>query len=349
MIVDAWPIQLFDLRAASDAEYAALNDFSNRIRAERMPDDPPIPLDEDIQDWTHIPDFLGVVQWVIRHPDDGSIIAQANTEVLYTGSNQHIIWYGISVLPEFRRKGLARSLLVPVVETARQENRRLLLCFTTERVPVGAAFMQRLGASPGSVGHTNQLVMAELDQDLMERWRAQGVERNPGFRLGLWTGPYPEDQLEAIVRLQEVMNTEPRDQLELDDFHWTPDQLRQFEASMVAQGTERWTLYAVEQATGNLAGFTEVFWNANRPHLLYQGDTGVFPEYRNRSLGRRLKAEMIEKVLRERPQVQFIRTHNADSNAAMLKINHEMGFKPYLAETTWQVETQKVVEYLNGG
>ncbi len=56
---------------------------------------------------------------------------------------------------------------------------------------------------------------------------------------------------------------------------------------------------------------------------------------------------MLDRVLRERPQVRFVRTGNADSNAAMLRINHQLGFKPYIAHCVWQVETDKVLDYLN--
>jgi hypothetical protein len=55
---------------------------------------------------------------------------------------------------------------------------------------------------------------------------------------------------------------------------------------------------------------------------------------------------MLDKVLKDRPQVKYVRTGNADTNAAMLKINMELGFKPYMAETLWQVELQQVLEYL---
>jgi hypothetical protein len=30
----------------------------------------------------------------------------------------------------------------------------------------------------------------------------------------------------------------------------------------------------------------------------------------------------------------------------MLKINHALGFKPYIAEATWQIETARVRAYL---
>ncbi len=42
-----------------------------------------------------------------------------------------------------------------------------------------------------------------------------------------------------------------------------------------------------------------------------------------------------------------MRTGNADSNAAMLKINNALGFKPYTSDALWQVELQKVLDYLN--
>lgn len=46
-------------------------------------------------------------------------------------------------------------------------------------------------------------------------------------------------------------------------------------------------------------------WNPNRPMILEQGFTGVYPEYRNKGLGRWLKAEMMQRILRERPEVEF--------------------------------------------
>ena len=99
-------------------------------------------------------------------------------------------------------------------------------------------------------------------------------------------------------------------------------------------------------ASGELAGFTEVVWNPYRPDILQQWGTGVKPKFRGQGLGRWLKATMLEKVLRERPSVRVIRTGNADTNAPMLKINYEMGFKPYKAFYVWEVETEQVARAL---
>ena len=206
--------------------------------------------------------------------------------------------------------------------------------------------MNTLGAEKAMAGHTNQLVLAELDHALLTEW--QSPARSEGFTLDFWTGPPPEADLEALAALTSVAaNTLPRDALDMEDMKITGEQMRQMEASMLASGSERWTLAARQTATGSFAGFTEVYWNPNRPQIVIQGGTGVCPEYRNHGLGRRLKAVMLGKILAERPLVRFVRTGNADSNGPMLRINHALGFKPYLSTTEWQVPTEKVLAYLN--
>lgn len=95
-----------------------------------------------------------------------------------------------------------------------------------------------------------------------------------------------------------------------------------------------------------LTGYTELYFQPDKPTIGSQGDTGVFPEYRGRGLGRWLKAAMLEKLLVERPLIQYVRTGNADSNAAMLKINRELGFMPYLAQIIWQIDIEKASAYL---
>jgi GNAT superfamily N-acetyltransferase len=111
---------------------------------------------------------------------------------------------------------------------------------------------------------------------------------------------------------------------------------------------ERWSAYVRQRSSGRFAGYTEVVWRRSQPDVLHQWDTGVVHEFRNRGIGRWLKAAMIEKVQRDRREVTEVRTGNAATNASMLRINHEMGFKPYQTSYTWQVETDDVLAYLEG-
>jgi GNAT superfamily N-acetyltransferase len=207
--------------------------------------------------------------------------------------------------------------------------------------------MTRLGADKGLELRVNQLDLAELDWEVVRGLNDNAAQRAEEFELLFWTGAYPEEYIAAIAELHNVINHQPRGTLEAKDIHFTPDHVRVIEHQAFANGAERWSLYARAKTTGKLAGFTQVYWHPNRPTLLQQSFTGVFPEYRNRGLGRWLKIAMLEKAITQKPQIRFVRTDNANSNTAILRINTLLGFKTYSASTMWQVELNKVAEYLN--
>lgn len=342
-----YAIDTLDIQNATADEYARFNECRNRMRAEKLPDDPPIPLEELIQGLQNWPTHEDYWVWVAREAAAPTILGFAEVWVPRE-DNLHLAAFNIEVLTGYRRRGIGRELLARVVEAAQREGRRILMADTLALIPAGEAFMARLGAERGLESHTNQLAIGEIDTDLLDMWRKRARERAAGFELGLWEGPYPEADIEAVVALYGLLNQQPMGDLDVEDFRFTPALLRQQEQNLLARGMERWTLYARETSTGRFAGYTEVFWSPNRPEVVSQGMTGVFPEYRNRGLGRWLKAEMMLKILAGRPQARFVRTGNADSNAPMLKINTEMGFRPFISRCVWQVETERVARYLGG-
>lgn len=337
----------FDVKHASEQEYRAANIFGNQIRAEQLPDDPPIPLEEQTQNFQNIPSFVDVSAWGVWNENESSIIASGSIAVIRMAENKHVGELNIEVLPAYRRQGIARKLLALCAEVAQREQRTLLIANTNERVPAGEAFMRRLDAQRGLENHTNQLDLDDLNRALIKEWQARAQANAADFELGFWEMPYPQEELEEIVALFKVMNTAPRGDLQINDMEFTVEHLLEQERARAARGIQRWTMYVREKATGKLAGYTEVFWNPHRPQIINQGATGVLPPYRNKGLGRWLKAAMLEKILRERSSVRFIRTENADSNAPMLKINQELGFKPYLSRCVWQIKMAQVHAYLN--
>jgi len=337
-------IKSYDLATIDGLAAVQMNAIWNATRTERMPDDPPIPLEEDLQGWRNIPEFVDVREWLAWNPDHTRALAVGEVEVYRTEDNQHMAFFDIYVLPEFRQQGIGRQLLSTLMPVVMENRRRLLMTATHANIPAGEAFMQRLGGSRGLEQRVNQLKMSKLDCGWVSKWAAD--EHYPGFKLGLWEGMFPEEQIEAITELYQLTNDAPREQLDYEDRQITSEQVLDMEQYQMARGMQRWTMYVTDQASGRFAGFTEVFWNPNRPQLLTQGFTGVHPDFRGHSLGRWLKAAMIEKVIHERPEVKLVRTGNANSNIPMLKINTEMGFQLAQAATIWQVETVKVLEYL---
>ncbi|HET6781005.1 MAG TPA: GNAT family N-acetyltransferase [bacterium] len=341
-------IQPFDPRWANDREIAALNTFRNVMRLERSPDDPPMPLEEEAQRIRNTPAFVVLHAWGVWNDEGSQLIASANLHFEQADHNRHAVEFELEVLPEYRRRGIARMLLRNLVDATVREGRTLMIGLTVSTAPAGEAFMRRIGATMGLPMRISQLDLRDLNRDLIPLWQERARERATGYEILLWTGRTPEEYVDEYLKVVEAMNRAPLGGLQLEDQHWSPEQLRQWEDAERARGGERWTMVAREKATGAFAGFTEVSWHPNRPELLRQAGTGVLERYQNLGLGRWLKAAMLEKVLRERPQVRRVRTGNATVNEPMLKINIELGFKPYKSEYFWQIEVPQVKTYLEG-
>src|SRR6185436_2550881 len=98
---------------------------------------------------------------------------------------------------------------------AHREQRRLLLTTTDAAIPAGAVFLRRLGAQIGIAAHTNQLTLSDFNRELIRRWQDDVHQRANPYEVGVWDGPYPEEALAAMVVLRAVMNTAPRDDLDV--------------------------------------------------------------------------------------------------------------------------------------
>ena len=331
------------LKDLTDSEAASLHELFNLIRAEVLPDDPPVPLEERLTGWRNPSPHEWAKTFLVTNGDQTVGYAGAEWDTTDT-QNPHMAWAEVMVLPEYRQRGIGKALLRDLLGACRSDGKTRLMTNTNGRVPAGRAFVLRLEAKLGIEEHTNQLLLADLDREYLERSLRDAPTET--FEIGWHIGEFPESELEEICRVIEVMNTAPRGEMEFNDFKVTPDYLRvQIEQCRI-NGLEFRFLYAKERATGRYAGFTQTGFHPNRPSIVSQWGTGVLPEYRGHKLGAWLKAAMIEHLERERPSVDRIRTGNADSNAAMLRINHALGFKPFISRTEWQLEVNQTLERL---
>lgn len=338
-------LKRFEPDIASQKYFKARHHYLNLRRQEEMPEDPPRSLEFSITNAKSWKLFEKEKREVWHLWEEDQIIAELFAEVAFHEDNRHLLWFELEVLAPFRKRGYANLLLQKAVAMADKYSRTLIISSTSSRIPAGAAFAEHLGASKGMETHTNQLDLSELDKSLVDGWVKSAAITAKEFSLGFWGDTYPEEEIQAIAELISVMNTAPKDDLQIEDWKAKPEDLREGEAYNKVRNIERWVLY-VRHTSGELAGFTATYWDPENPANLYQGDTGVLPKYRGYGLGKWLKAAMIQKVLAERPVVKRIRTGNADSNAPMLAINHALGFKPYIAETVWQLEVEKLKTYL---
>ncbi|SMB91424.1 GNAT family N-acetyltransferase [Deinococcus hopiensis] len=336
--------EVLDLRRATETEYRELYAFAEAIRQERSPDDPPVTFGAFQAQFAAIPDFAEVWAWRVR--DREQLVAFATCVVLNLDHNRHVADVSVEVLASYRRRGLGRALFTATVDAVEACGRTLLLLNTNDRIPSGVRALERVGAESGLAQHVNQLVLAELAPDLLDRWLARGAERAGAYGLMVIDGLYPEEHFPALVDLMAENNTIPRGDLQLEDWKTDEEMLRTMNAQHAASGRRRLLVAAQHRDTGRLDGYSELGWHPDRPAIVSQGGTVVRPETRGLGLGRLLKAENLRLLLAENPGARFVRTTNADTNAAMLSINAELGFRPYQATTMWQLPLDRAQTYL---
>jgi GNAT superfamily N-acetyltransferase len=251
----------------------------------------------------------------------------------------------VTVLAEHRRNGVGTQLLAYFVALAQRENRTRIIGQTNGRAP-GAEFAELIGAEKKQANHVNHLPIENVDRALMQKWVDDGPVRAADYELFGWDGDIPDEHMDNFLAAVLVMNTAPRDDLEMNDFTVTAEEIRESEKVANAVGIVSWQLIARRKSDGVWAGIHDVSWNPSEPDLVYVGATGVFPEHRGHALGKWLKAVMTLRVMEERPNVTHIRTGNADSNDAMLGINKEMGYVPFISQTTWEIATEDAAAWL---
>jgi len=339
-------VEELDISSLTDAQIDEINALWNVLRAESHPEDPPKADEVARAGYRTMPAFVVSREFVARD-SDGALIAHLDTTWEREQNNQHLLDIHIEVHPSHRRSGLGRSLLGIAIDVAEAAGKTLIILRTQDRVPAGEEFARRIGADAALVGHTNRAVLADVDRGMVERWVAEGPKRAPGYSLVAVDGAAPDDLIERMVDVLHVMNTAPTENLDIEDQVFTVGQMRDLERMMFASGATRRYLAARHDASDQLVGFTEMWRNQNGlERTVSQWGTGVRPEHRGHALGKWLKAVNILRILDEWPDVVDIRTHNADSNDAMLGINHALGFKPYSVDIHWQISVDKARNYV---
>jgi GNAT superfamily N-acetyltransferase len=305
-------------------------------QSEMFPDEPPQPVADVIAGHRAVPARVRWWQFQVRD-SEGAFLGHAFCQIdPEHDDTPDLLEVMVFVDPTRRRRGAGSALFEQVLELARREHRTRITSWTTSRAPGSAEFARAMGASAVSEGHINSLRLDDVDRALLEQWVKEGPQRAPGYELLAWDGPVPDEHIGAFADLYNVMNEAPLDDLVMNDYRFTPESLREWEQRAAAASTEAWTVVA-RAPDGTLAGFHGVNWMPSQPTIMNVADTGVRKEHRGHALGKWLKAVVTLRALDERPSVKEIRTGNADSNEAMLGINHAMGYRSLFSTTTWEL------------
>lgn len=342
-----YEIKFFDPQIASDEVWESYLDFNELIQREFFPDDP-LPSRNTIKEIIQNPNpNFKNFRWLAFLRDNEKVIGSGNL-IFYTETspvyqeNINIAFGEISVHQEYRRQGIGTEILKKIVKKTNSAGKTILQGGTISEV--GKVFCQRYGGKVALVEEISRLKMVNIKWDLIKKWIWEGQKKAKGVTLNRFE-VVPEESIEEYCNLySEVMNQTPKGDLEWE-FKETPT-TRRLKEKRYKNLKNFWTTKITLENDGNISGLTETFYRSDQPSILHQGLTGVKEKYRGRGLGKWLKAEMIRYVKESFPNVQFIYTDFAITNAPMIEINKRLGFRLYKVNTEYKFQLNELCETL---
>ena len=339
---------LVDPVKADAAFWKRYHEIRRLWEQEMRPEDPPTP--EDIEEglMKRYDPFRITHRYEVVH--DGVMLGWFSGSVVRPGSpeyesNKQFFEAWAYTRPEMRRQRVATSLLPLAVELAGLHG-CTIVNFYTEDTP-GHEFLKWIGAEPKLTELESRLKLADLDWSMVERWAAEGSARNPQTKLEIYDGHLPESMWDDFARqYTELINMIPWESMEHGDEIVTPEQMREWYARQDMRGTRQHSVVAREP-DGLIAGLTDVDWTPYKPALAHQQLTAVRPASRGRGIGKWIKATMLLRLRELYPELKWVATENAGSNAPMLKINRELGFRPFVTGVEYQIARDQLAEKIS--
>jgi len=330
-----YQIEEIDLADPSRPELEEAARLLQEQNHERVPEDPLTSLDSLVQRIT----ATTPGQWrAIFGARDASGKLVGSSFVGWNKNepeNAHARWTEVNVLPDHRRKGVGTALMRAAVEACIGQGDDLVFFGqTNDRQPSGEAFAKAVAATAGLEMKMNQLAIADVDRAKVAEWAKLDPE---GYRLERADNLVPKELVQPFLDSANSMNDMPKGDLRFADQQFTEEQLHERESWLKQAGMDWWLIVAIHEATGQGAGFTEVNYDPRVGHVIQQSGTGVTTKHRGHRLGLWMKAAMLDRIMRERPEAKFIRTGNANVNKNMLEINELMGFRHAWSNTLWQL------------
>jgi GNAT superfamily N-acetyltransferase len=226
----------------------------------------------------------------------------------------------VRVVPESRRQGIGTAVMDFILPQLRASGRKVVAAFD---VRVGGAGELWAGATGFTRTHEMVLQTLEVNSADPALWR---VPAPAGFGAIRWVDAAPDDVVESFAAARTAIRDAPRGDASYEEPAWTAQRVREHEATFRERGVEQRVVAAVHEATGTIAGLTEIETRPEDSAMALQQDTAVLAEFRGHGLGRYVKAEMMRWLLADRPSIERVITQTASSNVHMIRVNHQLGY-----------------------
>lgn len=338
-------LHFFDPTCASEADWRRLHAYRRQRAEEDFPGEPQIgdsDFEADLR--THRP--LSQSQRILALHGD-AIVGNLILGFRRPGSPgsedfaEFIdVWGGVARAQ--RRRGVATALLAGLADFMASLDKRVATFKTM--LPEGHACLEAIGAHCKLRMAENRLALGQLDWEALRHWASLPHAAASALRWEIHTPRVPFEVLEGLIEpLSALINQQPLGSLEIPRIRYELQAYRDWYADMDRRGGEHFLVLLRDGA--EVAAVCDASWDQRFPDRAYQQLTAVSQKWRGRGLAKAVKARMLS-LLRERlPRVDMVQTFNAQANAAMLSINHRLGFSQHREEATWQIDLAGLRRY----
>lgn len=330
-------------RFGTDADLEAMHMVESEIQSERRAGGIPQPLESYMAFARNLPSQFDDHTWLAESSEGvpaGCCACWSNA-----AGDARVMECYVDVRRPWRTQGTGWLLARVILEQAVQDARQTLVWTTYDSVPAGEAFSRRVGARVVRVNRTSELRLSSVDWEMVRSWIDDGSQGATGYRLEFWEGPFPANLVDDAVLFHHIMQSAPRDDLDVGDVVLDAQHVADLDRALVEAGRQRWAIF-VRRPDGRCVGGTEVTFEPWQRTVALQQNTAIDPAHRGLGLAKWAKAAMLTRIREQRTKVDRVRTGNAFSNEPMLAINDALGFTVVEIVTEWQGTTRELLRVL---
>lgn len=284
-------------------------------------------------------------RWVARTAD-GAVVGYLVVE-LPTIDNLENSWMGVTVLPEFRRRGFGRALHEHALVFLRQRGRKRTAGLSVDTLPGGgvardpafSAFARAMGMTSALAEVRRRLDLESVDRGRLDSLLAGARAAASGYSLVRWNGATPAEHRAGVALLDsDFINQAPMGDLAWEAEKIDEERICATDEARVKHGRVRVSTAAVHDATGELVAWSALGRHAGHVEHADQGITLVHPAHRGHRLGLLTKIENLDYAIAEMPGIRYVDTWNAAVNKHMIAINEQLGFRAIDYWHNWQMD-----------
>jgi GNAT superfamily N-acetyltransferase len=241
--------------------------------------------------------------------------------------NLHLVWAGITVHPEHRRRGHGSVIMKEVLRRATDAGRSTIWVGLGADDPGAKSFVESFGFRYANHDARRRQILDEVDASAVDRLFAAALDKASDYRLERLSPPYADDLLSDLVDVTAAINDAPMGDLTFEDEHFDLARLKDIETARVGRGDRVYRIVARHRETEEIGGHTVLLVNPDRPEFGMQGDTAVGRAHRGHRLGLLVKLDMLHWLAEAEPQLKVIETWNQADNAYMIDVNEAIGYR----------------------